>query len=90
MIARLKWFVMEAIATVGSYLKTTTICFVQTEYAEKGRVDVTQIQNVKGHLSVELIIVQLDNLGLDAAQHNAIITLTAQVENVMLNTINAV
>ena len=53
-------------------------------------MDVTQIQNVKGHLSVELIIVQLDNLGLDAAQHNAIITLTAQVENVTPKAINAV
>ena len=53
-------------------------------------MDVTQIQNVKGHLSVELIIVQLDNLGLDAAQHNAITTLNAQVENVTWKEINAV
>ena len=90
LIAQLEWFVMEATAIVGQYLITTFITFALAESAERERVDVTQIQNVKGHLSVELIIVQLDNLGLDAAQHNAIITLTAQVENVMLNTINAV
>ena len=54
------------------------------------RVDVTQTLNAMDHLYVELITVKLDKLGLDAAQHNAIITLTAQVENVMLNTINAV
>ena len=89
LIARLKWFVMEAIATVGSYLKTTTICFVQTEYAERGRVDVTQIQNVKGHLSVELTTVLLEILVLGAAQDNVIITQTAQVENALLNTISA-
>ena len=53
-------------------------------------MDVTQIQNVKGHLSVELIIVQLDNPAWDAAQHDAIMTLTARVENAMLNKINAV
>ena len=53
-------------------------------------MDVTQIQNAMEDLSVEQIIAQLDNLAWDAAQHNAIITLTAQVENVMLNTINAV
>ena len=81
---------MEAKATVGKYLISLMVIFVAALSAERERVDVTQIQNVKGHLSVELIIVQLDNLGLDAAQHNAIITLTAQVENVMLNTINAV
>ena len=90
LIAQLEWFAMEATAIVGQYLITTFITFVLAKSAERERVDVTQIQNVKGHLSVELIIVQLDNLGLGAAQHNAIITPTAQVENVMLNTINAV
>ena len=52
-------------------------------------MDVTQIQNAMEHLSVEQIIAQLDNLAWDAAQHNAIIILIVQVENVMLNTINA-
>ena len=50
---------------------------------------VIQIQNAMEHLSAELIIVQLDNLGLDAAQSSALITLIAQVESVMLNITNA-
>ena len=53
-------------------------------------MDVTQIQNAIEHLSVELIIVLLDNLTWDAVQHNAIITLNAQVENVTWKVINAV
>ena len=53
-------------------------------------MDVTQTQNVMDHLYVELITVKLDKLGLDAAQHNAIITLTVQVENAMVKTDDAV
>ena len=52
-------------------------------------MDVTQIQNVKGHLSVELIIALYNNSESDAAQSSVIITLTVQVENVMLKIINA-
>ena len=80
---------MEAKTTVGQYLATTTISFVQIESAKRVRVDVAQIQNVKRHLFVELTIVLLENLVLDAAQDIVITTLTAQVENVMLSTINA-
>ena len=54
-------------------------------------MDVAQIQNVTDHLSVELITVPLDHLGWSAVQGHAAMTLTAQqVENAMLNTINAV
>ena len=53
-------------------------------------MDVTQTLNAMDHLYVELITVKLDKLGLDAAQHNAIITQTAQVGNAMLKTTNAV
>ena len=76
---------MEVKATVGQYLITPIINFVKAMAAERERGDVTQIQNVKGHLSVELIIVQSDNLVLDVAQCNVIITLTAKVKNVILN-----
>ena len=53
-------------------------------------MDVNQIQNAMEHLSVELIIVLSNKLESAAAQSSVIITLTVQVENVMLNTINAV
>ena len=79
---------MEVKATVGQYLITPIINFVKAMAAERERGDVTQIQNVKGHLSVELIIVLLDSLGWDAAQNNVMITLTAQVENVRMRAIN--
>ena len=88
MIAWLQCFVMEVKATVGQYLITPIINFVKAMAAERERGDVTQIQNVKGHLSVELIIVLLDSLGWDAAQNNVMITLTAQVENVRMRAIN--
>ena len=52
-------------------------------------MDVTQIQNAIEHLSVELIIALSNNLESDAAQSSVIITLTVQVENVMLKIINA-
>ena len=63
--------------------------FVWAYSAERERVDVAQIPNVMDHLSVVLIAVPLDRLGWDAVQSNAMVTLTAQVENAMLNTINA-
>ena len=53
-------------------------------------MDVAQILNVMDLLSVELIAVPLDRLGWGAVQINVTFTLTAQVENAMLNTINAV
>ena len=53
-------------------------------------MDVAQIQNVMDHLSVELITVPLDRLGWDAVQSNVMFTLTAQVENATLKTINVV
>ena len=52
--------------------------------------DVAQIQNAMDHLSVVLITVLLEHLGLDAVQGNVMVTLIAQVENAMLNTVNAV
>ena len=51
---------------------------------------VTQIQSVMDHLSVELIAVPLDRLGWGAVQSNVMVTLTAQVENAIFITINAV
>ena len=57
---------------------------------KRERVDVAQIQNVMDHLSVVLVTVPLDRLGWGAVQSNVMVTLTAQVENAMLNTINAV
>ena len=53
-------------------------------------MDVAQIPNVMDHLSVELITVPLDRLGWGAVQSNVMVTLTAQVENAMLNTINVI
>ena len=52
-------------------------------------MDVARIQNVMGHLSVELITVLLGHLGWDAVQGNVMVTLIAQVENAILSKITA-
>ena len=81
---------MEVKATVGQNLQTLMVSFVWALPAMREREDVAQIRIAMDHLYVARITVLLEHPGLGAVQGNVMVTQIAQVENAMLNTVNAV